>query len=267
MFDIGKLPRKNDNNSMKRASEKVIIKRMLNDKFPVDKQNVMDLIKSVSSESGIDPSFLAANALQEGMNNIINENKSGDFWEYADDEMYPVSGYRYYGLDTFGEKFPELVKKGYLKDEFSKRFVIDPKMNEKKQNIKSAQFMTNRDALMAKSAMIRDLGDTVDKYAKDNSIKLEPKSRDYFIMSAYNGGFGNAKIMMDEMSKSNMPQSDFIEKGFTSRKGVHKNIVPRMDKIQMIKEILSSDETQRQVPMHAKMNQIMEMVKKAYGKK
>jgi hypothetical protein len=55
-------------------------------------------------------------------------------------------------------------------------------------------------------------------------------------MSAYNGGMGNAKIMIDELSTGYNPEV-FIREGKTSRKGVHKNISPRVDKMQTLKEL------------------------------
>lgn len=269
MLELNKLPKRADDSKLKRASEKVIIKGILKDKFPVDEQVVMDVIKNVSSQTGLDPAFLAANAMQEGMNDVIINKRKGKFMDYTEFEDYPVSGYAYYGLDTFGSKYPELVKKGYLPTDFNKNFVPNQKKNEKQQDIMSAEFKTNKDALLAKSAMIRDIADNVDEYAKKNGINLEPKAKNYFIMSAYNGGFGNAKIMMDEMKGSNVSQSEFISKGLTSRKGVHKNIAPRMDKIDMINEILLGDgeSGQPKIPMYKKMADIMEMVNKAYGKK
>jgi hypothetical protein len=61
---------------------------------------------------------------------------------------------------------------------------------------------------------------------------------DYFTMSAYNGGMGNARIMLDELKKSGVNQNDFVDKGMTSRQGVHKNIVPRMEKIGWIDKMM-----------------------------
>lgn len=50
-------------------------------------------------------------------------------------------------------------------------------------------------------------------------------------MAAYNGGFGNAKLMIDELATGKFKQSDYVDKGLTSRKGVHKNIAPRIQKM------------------------------------
>ena len=224
----------------KKQSEKVIIKKLLNKKMSLDNKSAFELINNVASKSGITPSFLAANALQEGMNLAINDDnseKSGAYWEQnVEEDKYPVDGFLYYGLDRFGEVADKLKKKGYIPEGFDYREYGSK--NEKKQNIRTAAFKNNEDALFAKAAMIRDLKDSVNDYAKSKGIKLEQKGMDYFTMSAYNGGMGNAKIMLDELKKSGVNQNEFIDKGMTSRQGVHKNITPRMEKMGWIDKMM-----------------------------
>lgn len=224
----------------KKKSEKVIIKKLLNKKMSLDNKSAFEIIQGVASKTGIAPSFLAANALQEGMNLAINDDnseKSGGYWEHnVQEDKYPVDGFLYYGLDRFGDMVDGLKKKGYIPDGFD--YFEYPSMNEKKQKVRTAAFKNNEDALLAKAAIIRDIKDKVNDYAKGKGIKLEPKAMDYFIMSAYNGGMGNARIMLDELKKSGVNQNDFIDKGMTSRQGVHKNIVPRMEKIGWIDKMM-----------------------------
>lgn len=273
MLELNKLP-KDKGDRAKKATDRAIMRKIFRDKFPTDETGVYETIKSVASQTGLDPAFLAANSYEEGMSNILIHKQKGT-WEGLGDEEYPVSGYAFYGLDTFGEKYKNLMKKGYIPSDFENRFLKDPKVNEKGQEVMSAEFKTNRDALIAKSAMIRDIGDSVDEYAKKNGIKLEPRAKNYFIMSAYNGGFGNAKIMMDEMKKSNVSQSEFIDKGLTTRKGVHKNISRRMETIDVINDMISKNELSDtpviketpKVPEFVRFNEILKMVGKAYGKK
>ena len=227
--------------NMKKESEKVIIKGMLGKKLNTDNKQVTEIINTVAAKTGLNPAFLAANAFQEGMNLAIMED-SGDKEdlpdylkvkeETTDSGSYPVSGFAYYGLDTFGDSAQMLKDKGYLDKDFD--FEEIEARNEKGQTVKTGAFRTHEDALMAKAAMIKNIQDSVAKYAQEKGLKLEPKSMDYFTMSAYNSGMGNARIMMDEMMKSKAPQSEFIQKGMTSRKGVHKNIVPRLEKMDMI---------------------------------
>lgn len=230
--------------NMKKESEKVIIKGMLGKKLNTDNKQVTEIINTVASKTGLNPAFLAANAMQEGMNIAIQDDSNMELdEEYVDNlpegkmgDQYPVNGFMYYGLDTFGDSAQMLKDKGYLDKDFD--FAEYETMNEKKQKVKTGAFKSHEDALMAKAAMLRNIQDSVAKYAQDRGLKLEPKSMDYFIMSAYNGGMGNARIMMDEMQKSKAPQSEFIDKGMTSRKGVHKNIVPRLEKMSMISDMM-----------------------------
>jgi replicative superfamily II helicase len=251
-----------------KESEKVIIKNMLGKKFSIDNKDASEVINTVASKTGLNPAFLAANAFQEGMNLAINDDnaeKSGAYWEQnVEEDSYPVDGFLYYGLDRFGEMADKLKKKGYISDEFDYREYQS--MNEKKQPIRTAAFKNNEDALMAKAAMIRDIKDSVDEYATKKGMKLEPKSVDYFVMSAYNGGMGNTRIMMDEMSKSKASQSEFIDKGLTSRKGVHKNIVPRIEKMGMINELMVGPVAPIKKPVPS-FNEVMRMFNPEYGKK
>ena len=228
----------------KKESEKVIIKGMLGKRLNIDGKPVTEVINTVASKTGINPAFLAANAMQEGMNIAIQDDSNMELNEEFIDNLpegkmvdqYPIDGFVYYGLDTFGDSAQMLKDKGYLDKDFD--FAEYGTMNEKKQRIKTAAFKTHEDALMAKAAMLRDIQDKVSKYAQDRGMKLEPKSMEYFVMSAYNGGMGNARIMMDEMQRSRVPQSQFIKNGMTSRKGVHKNIVPRLEKMDMISDMI-----------------------------
>ncbi len=107
----------------KKESEKVIIKKLLNKRMSLDNKSAFELINNVASKSGITPSFLAANALQEGMNLAINDDNSevsGGYEENFDDR-YPVDGFLYYGLDRFGEVADKLKKKGYIPEGFDYR--------------------------------------------------------------------------------------------------------------------------------------------------
>ena len=99
--------------------------------------------------------------------------------------------------------------------------------------------MNNEDALIAKGAMIRDIADQVDYYANKKGVKIRPEDRDYFILSAYNGGFGNAKMMLDEYA-ADKDQSTYVSKGRTKIQGVHKNVAPRLSKKKIVQELLQS---------------------------
>lgn len=213
----------------KKKSEKKIVNKLINKKMPADNRNALDILRRASKKTGVPVDFLAANAFQEGMFDAIRNPTT----EYASEE-YPVSGFVGYGLDTFGSSADKLKKKGYIPADFD--YELTSPINEKGEMVSSANFRTNEDALVAKGAFLKDFRDSVVDYSNKKKLKLEPKTEQYLTMAAYTGGMGNAIKMIDELSKGGS-QKDFVEKGLTSRKGVHKNIAPRMDKMALFRQI------------------------------
>lgn len=250
---------------MEDESEKVIINRMLNQKLPIDQKTPLEILRSVSVKSGVSMPFLAANAFQEGMNKMINESKGKsdeDFLmeaDYTTSEDFPISGYKYYGLDTFGNVAPELKKKGYLPKDFS--FDTVGIQNEKKEEVTSANFKSNEDALTAKAAFIRNLQDHVSEYADKKNVKLDPKTMDYIVMGGFNGGLGNARMMVDELATGKFNQKDYVDKGQTSRQGVHVHIPPRIKKMGIIEKLTSGPVAPYRNPTPT-FDDILEMVKR-----
>jgi hypothetical protein len=216
------------NDKPKVKSEKVLINRLLNRKMPNDNKTALDLLRRVSTKSKVPVDFLAANAIQEGLLEAI-QNQA---YDESAGSQYPVSGFGYYGLDTFGDAAPKLKKKGYIPQDMDYRtYTVD---NEKGEVVTPANFKSNEDAMMAKAAYLKDFTDEVRAYSSKKGVKMEPKTEQYLTMAAYNGGMGNARKMIDELSTGKFSQKDYIEKGLTSRKGVHKNIAPRMEKMNWI---------------------------------
>jgi hypothetical protein len=196
-----------------------------------------EIVKRVSAKTGLPANLLFSSAYIEGMNKAIvdpdgvseaylNAKVSGDF---------PVDGFYNYGVDRFGERYQELKK--YLPEGFEQRFLPYKAKNEKGETVTTAAFRTNEDALMAKAAFIRAERDRVEALAKTKGVQLDDQARNYFTLAAYNGGYGNAQIMMDEYAKAKDKKA-FIEKGLTSRGGVHKNIAPRMANMATADEFL-----------------------------
>lgn len=211
----------------KDKAERFETNRLLKKSMAIDDTAAIDVIKRAAQRTGMSPAFLAANAMQEGMNLAINDSN-----EYSIDDEYPVNGYVYYGLDTFGDAADTLKKKGYLPKGFD--FLPFDTKNERGQRIGSAAFKSNEDALVAKAAYLKDFQDQVQEYANKKGLKLDTETKEYLTMSAYNGGMGNAKIMVDELASGKYDPKEYISKGLTSRKGVHKNIEPRLKKMKWI---------------------------------
>jgi hypothetical protein len=208
------------------AEMKILSARKL--KYDGDKTPV-DIIKSVSQRTGVNPAFLYSSAFQEGMNKAINDPDeiSEAYLTAKVPQEFPVDGFWNYGLDTFGTKYPDLVKKGYLKEDFAQQFKTYDAMNELHEPIQTAAFRNNESALEAKAAMLRDIQDTVDGYAKNKKLTLDEKAKQYFTLVAYNSGEGNANKMMDKYVAAKDKKA-FIEKGDENWMRVHKNVSPRM---------------------------------------
>lgn len=196
-----------------------------------DNRPAIEIARSAAQKGGVNPSLLFSSAFGEGYNKAIakpdevseaylNAQKAG-----LDTKSFPVDGFYNYGVDRFGDNYSQLKK--YLPAGFEQRFKTYGAKNEKGENINTAAFRTNEDALIAKSAMLRKEADSVDAYAKQKGVKLDDEAKNYFTLASYNGGFGNAKIMLDEYSKAK-DKSKFIKQGETTRKGVHKNISTRL---------------------------------------
>jgi len=196
-----------------------------------------EIVKSAGSKVGIKPSLLFSSAWQEGMNAaaLRPDDISYAYQQHEKElEGFPVDGFLNYGLDTIGSRYNEIKK--YLPEGFEQRMKFYDATNEKDEKIKTAAFMTNEDALMAKAAFLRSEMDNVGAYAKKHGVELDDKAKDYFTLASYNGGFGNAKKMIDEYVRA-ADKNKFIDGGQTSRKGVHKNIKPRLDNMKIADEL------------------------------
>lgn len=256
LYNVLEDPKKKE---AKKASEKVLIRRLLEKPLRYDgNKKAIEVINRVAQKSGLRPSFIAANAMQEGMNLAIQDDSNNELdTEFQDvlpvDKMadqYPINGYLYYGLDTFGDSVQHLKDKGYLDKNFD--FAQYETMNEKKQKVRTGAFKSHEDALMAKAAYLREFRDQVREYSDKNKLKLDPKTEDYLTMSAYNGGLGNAKMMIDELATGKFNPADFVSKGLTSRKGVHKNVAPRMEKMDWISQMFEGPRPPIDMPRPAR---------------
>src|ERR1700739_4331280 len=77
---------------------------------------------AAAKKLGLSSALVYAGAMDEGMSGYWKD-KQGNIstGEHTTDD-YPVSGYANFGLDTFSDKFPELVKRGYLSKDFAQNF-------------------------------------------------------------------------------------------------------------------------------------------------
>lgn len=204
-----------------------------------------DVLLSAAKRGKINPSFLLSSAWQEGMNKaVLDPDAVSEAYENAaqkdkDLYSYPIDGFFNYGVDTFGNNYEKLKK--YLPEGFDQRFKFYDAKNEKNQSVKTAAFRTNEDALVAKSAFLNMEMDAINEYAKQKGVTLDDKAKQYFTLASFNGGPGHARTMLNEYAKS-ADKNKFIDEGLTSLKGVHKNISPRMKRMQLADELLAEEQ-------------------------
>jgi len=190
-----------------------------------------DTMKNIAikaaSKYGIDPALLHASAMEEGASGLFKDlsgkdtkgRKPGEFGYQDDfgDKEYPINGSNSFGLNTFSERFPDLVKKGYLTKDFEKTF----RGNANEGHFNRDDFKTPEAAMQAKAAMMKYHYDDTDSYAKARGIKLSPKARDFFAMAEYNGGEGLGHSMMNDYHNNGYLENDkFLEKRPTTGRGL-----------------------------------------------
>ena len=205
-------------------------------------RSVKDVVLSAAKRGNINPSFLLSSAWQEGFNKAVispddvSESYAAAVKKDKSLEEFPVDGFFNYGLDTFGDNYSKLKK--YLPEGFDKSFKTYQTTNEKNEKITTAAFRNNEDALVAKAAYLNSMRDDVIGYAKQKGLNtLDERTSDYFTLASYNGGLGNAKKIIDQYQTST-DQTNFIDKGLTQQQGVHKNIIPRLNREKLSNDLL-----------------------------
>lgn len=188
-----------------------------------------DTMKNIAikaaSKYGIDPALLHSSAMEEGASGLFKDKsgmdtkhrKPGDFGyqDYFGDKEFPINGGQSFGLSTFNQRFPDLVKGGYLPKEFASRF------RGKDGEFGANDFKTAEDGMQAKAAMLKYHYDDIDAYAKSKGITLTPKARDFFALAGYNGGEGAGHQMLSDYNKSGALAGDkFLEKRPTTGAGL-----------------------------------------------
>jgi hypothetical protein len=72
--------------------------------------------------------------------------------------------------------------------------------------------------------------------------------------------------MMNELSSSKATPSEFISKGMTSLKQIHKNVMPRFDKMEMISSMIEGPREPLFNPRPSMQEVMKIMQKKGIGK-
>lgn len=195
-----------------------------------------DTMKNISTkygkQYGVDPALLYSSAMEEGASGLFKDlngkdtkgRKPGDFGyqDYYGDKAFPINGGQSFGFQTFAERFPDLVKGGYLPKEFASQFRGVKAAQSSTSDVEDANnFKTPEAAMQAKAAMIKYHYDDVDSYAKQRKITLSPKARDFFAMAEYNAGEGTGHNMLNDYYNNGYLEGDkFLDKRPTTGKGL-----------------------------------------------
>lgn len=227
----------------------------------LDGSSPFALAKKASAYTKIDPSLLFSSAYVEGMNKNLTDPRPlqsdayvnalhGYYTDFSgknklgkqstfDASQYPVDGYATYGLDTFGQRFDEFVKKGYLPATFKDQFVPYTASNEK-EKVTTAAFKSNEAALEAKAAYLRATQDDVQSYFKKKNQQLDPDAQNFFTMALYNATPKSAYKMMDEYMTAK-DKKGFLEQGQTKYKSIWNHIHQRMELMPVVNDYLSQN--------------------------
>lgn len=168
-----------------------------------------NITTKIAKQFGLDPALLYSSSMEEGMSGLFKDKsgldtkhrKPGDFG-YQDDfgnKEFPINGNQSFGLPDFYNRFPELVKGGYLPKEFASRF----KGGDAENN-----FKTTDDALKAKAALMKYTYDDVDKYATKVGVTLSPKAKDFFALAEFNAGEGGFHKLLKEYQVKGLLEND-----------------------------------------------------------
>jgi hypothetical protein len=203
-----------------------------------------NLAAKAASKYGLDPALLYSSAMEEGMSGLFPD-KNGKV-DFSGDQKHPISGFLSFGLDRFSDQVPELMKKGYLDNDFANKFVKSPETNDKGEKVNSANFTDTDSALQAKAAVVKNTQDHLQDFAKKNNINLSPKATEFFSLVGYNGGEGNMRKMLNDYQKAGALKDDnFITNRPTSggdlKEGSYKQLHENVSRRLIMRDSLKSE--------------------------
>jgi len=184
------------------------------------KSTSKEVVQKYGKEYDIDPALLYTSFMAEGGSGLYKSEatgkdtrnrKPGDYGYqgFYGDKEFPINGPESFGFTTFSDRFPELVKGGYLPKGFESEFRGKKGAGEFGQD----DFKSVESAMQGKAALLKFSRDEVDSYAKKHGIELSPKAREFFMLAAFNGGEGGYMKRMLEYKKEGLLDDDkFLKK-------------------------------------------------------
>lgn len=192
----------------------------INEKPMYGSKTSRELAMQEARALGLNPALFYASSMIEGQSGLYpGAAKTPDgrpAWRgYTGDKDYPISALWGFGLDSFTDYYPSLVKKGYLPSDFDKQFRVwggegGPLGRDADPEV--AMFKNTDAGVKAKAAMMRAFYDELDDYAKKKNIRMTPEQRDFFALAHFNSG-AHGYEMLDAYNKSGLLKgSEFLKK-------------------------------------------------------
>lgn len=207
------------------------------------KDTSKNIVQKYGKDYDIDPALLYTSFMAEGGSGLYKSEATGldtrnrkpgeyGYQAFYGDKDFPVNGPESFGFTTFSDRFPELVKGGYLPKNFENEFRGKKRAGEFGQD----DFKSVESAMQGKAALLKFSRDEVDDYAKKHGVELSPKAREFFMLAAFNGGEGgyrkrmleykNQGLLEDDKFLKSRPQGEDKVKGTIS--DVWGHVSPRM---------------------------------------
>lgn len=192
----------------------------INEKPMYGSRTSKELALQEAKALGLNPALFYASSMIEGQSGLYSgAAKLPDgrpAWRgYTGDKDYPISGLWGFGLDSFTDYYPTLVKKGYLPKDFDKQFRVWDKEGGplgKDADPEIAMFKNTDAGVKAKAAMMRAFYDELDDYAKNKNIKMTPEQRDFFALAHFNSGAHGYKMLEAYNKAGLLKKGGFLEK-------------------------------------------------------
>jgi len=166
------------------------------DKFYTDpsnttyhKQEATSMRKLIENRNDIqDKELFYAGFMDEGGDKFVDRNKGGT--------INPYDGYELFGVDRIGERLDEFEKRGFIDKQMRNRINLKNEVNEKGENVVSADFLDVNDIITTSNAFIRSGKASVIKQAEKLGVNLTKQAEAYFTYASFNLGEAGAKQMM-----------------------------------------------------------------------
>jgi hypothetical protein len=172
-------------------------------------KTLRQLIEDASKKHSIDPAVLAATLFSEGLDHYDMFKEKSNPFTREDYNSHPVSGMRFLGLDTIGNRKNELIKKGYVDPkEYNKNVLEIKTKNEKGEDVISVDIENLGYGIDLTAGFLKNEGDKLDHYLEKNNIELSPIQKTFFNNVAYNAGLGNAEKMISSYNKKGYLKDD-----------------------------------------------------------